>query len=547
METYKCFDCASTFTEADRDWDVAVNTGRCPRCHKILRDFPQKTALSGMPSSSACHDDLVKELMELQAPRIDESESKFKSREEYEQWKAQKVKENEAGDKTPTPDPPYAPRLINCPYCTQQISSRADKCPKCGGAKLLPCAVCSENIAFDSTSCPKCGDPEPFPAAQKKAPINSTTTSVNGSTRRPAQPAAASGAAEMPIHGKEAEADPALQTDSSAGRWPRFFARVFDVWWEILLLSVVFGAVLGRHSPVFAEWMNNGARQELADMLFGMLLLPIALMLDATLYRIFGNTPGKALLGLRVEQPDGSPLSYGQYLGRNFSMWLRGLALGIPIVGLFTMARQANRLAMGQPASYDEPAGYSVHAVPINLARKIGFGIAFVGLLAVNVVMGVMTSQIATQQSMQGHATTIPQYGGLPPETPITADELGRLRREVDDRIRKEVEAETAAKRGVSTSTEPVSTFGSPGIFLDTSGPTPVFTNVDPTTGLRVKGTPAAIPEAGGEVFIPKAPPPPGTTVFGGRRMSPEDVQLSHALSEQFRFKSFQSEQRTKK
>lgn len=52
METYKCFDCASTFTEADRDWDVAVNTGRCPRCHKILRDFPQKTALSGMPSSS---------------------------------------------------------------------------------------------------------------------------------------------------------------------------------------------------------------------------------------------------------------------------------------------------------------------------------------------------------------------------------------------------------------------------------------------------------------------------------------------------------------
>lgn len=51
METYKCFDCASTFTEADRDWDIAVNTGRCPRCHKTLRGFPQKTALSGMPSS----------------------------------------------------------------------------------------------------------------------------------------------------------------------------------------------------------------------------------------------------------------------------------------------------------------------------------------------------------------------------------------------------------------------------------------------------------------------------------------------------------------
>lgn len=54
---YECFNCASTFTEADRDWDVAINTGQCPRCHKTLRDFPvfvkqQKTAPSGTSSSS---------------------------------------------------------------------------------------------------------------------------------------------------------------------------------------------------------------------------------------------------------------------------------------------------------------------------------------------------------------------------------------------------------------------------------------------------------------------------------------------------------------
>jgi DNA-directed RNA polymerase subunit RPC12/RpoP len=47
VKTYRCFDCKSTFTEADKDWDIAVNTGRCPRCHRILRDFPQKTALGG--------------------------------------------------------------------------------------------------------------------------------------------------------------------------------------------------------------------------------------------------------------------------------------------------------------------------------------------------------------------------------------------------------------------------------------------------------------------------------------------------------------------
>lgn len=47
MNTYRCFECKSTFTEADKDWDIAVNTGRCPRCHRIIRDFPQKTALGG--------------------------------------------------------------------------------------------------------------------------------------------------------------------------------------------------------------------------------------------------------------------------------------------------------------------------------------------------------------------------------------------------------------------------------------------------------------------------------------------------------------------
>jgi len=40
MQKFKCFDCATTFTEADREWDVAINTGRCPKCFETLRNFP---------------------------------------------------------------------------------------------------------------------------------------------------------------------------------------------------------------------------------------------------------------------------------------------------------------------------------------------------------------------------------------------------------------------------------------------------------------------------------------------------------------------------
>lgn len=163
-----------------------------------------------------------------------------------------------------------------------------------------------------------------------------------------------------------------------ATRWPRFFARIFDVWWEILLVSFVLGATLGRYSAGFVEWLNGPG----ASQLFGILCLPIGLIVDASVYRLIGNTPGKALLGLKVGTLDGRALSFSQYLGRNFSIWTRGLALGFPLINLFTMARQSGRLGKGQQASYDETTGYRVRARPIGWIRKVGFGLAFAGVFS---------------------------------------------------------------------------------------------------------------------------------------------------------------------
>lgn len=40
MERYKCRACAFTFSEADRSWDAAIDSGRCPNCSVPLHDFP---------------------------------------------------------------------------------------------------------------------------------------------------------------------------------------------------------------------------------------------------------------------------------------------------------------------------------------------------------------------------------------------------------------------------------------------------------------------------------------------------------------------------
>jgi hypothetical protein len=79
-----------------------------------------------------------------------------------------------------------------------------------------------------------------------------------------------------------------------AGRWSRFFARSFDMWWETAVVAFVGGCWLAQNSVWFVETMNGPNANIVAWLLF----LPLGLVLDAFVYRIFRNTPGKALLGL---------------------------------------------------------------------------------------------------------------------------------------------------------------------------------------------------------------------------------------------------------
>ncbi|MCX2533695.1 RDD family protein [Plesiomonas shigelloides] len=174
---------------------------------------------------------------------------------------------------------------------------------------------------------------------------------------------------------------PPIPTNSiEAKRFPRFFARIFDVWWETMLLGFFLGSALGTLSTSFAKWILFSPY---AEQIFSVLCLPIALVLDAAIYKIFGNTPGKALLGIQVRHANGERLGLDQYVSRNFSMWWYGLAAGVPLINLITMSNQGDRLNKGKAASYDEPAGYVVIARPIGVISKLGFGFVFLLLFAI--------------------------------------------------------------------------------------------------------------------------------------------------------------------
>lgn len=195
-----------------------------------------------------------------------------------------------------------------------------------------------------------------------------------------------------------------------ANRWPRFFARIFDVWWELMLVSFAVAWVLGRTSPGFVEWIQKPQ----SNTLYGLMCLPAAFLLDAVIYRLFGNTPGKAILGLRVSSFRAEALSFNRYFKRNMGVWGNGLAVGFPLLNLFAMASQSRRIGRGAPASYDVATADCVRASPAGWFRKSMFATLFLGLL---VTMGVLMQSQKSEEVKYLEATTKPPYEWLNPIT----------------------------------------------------------------------------------------------------------------------------------
>ena len=162
-------------------------------------------------------------------------------------------------------------------------------------------------------------------------------------------------------------------TQPLASRWPRFLARMFDCFWEAFIVSEIVFA-LGSHSEEFVTWVLSRPINQYS---LGAISFFLAMFIDASVYRSFGNTPGKAFIGLKVKTSHGGKLTFRDYLFRNLGVWMAGLAFGFPIFSLIAMAYQARRLGKGQQASYDESSGNRVRATSIGKLRWMAFLLSF--------------------------------------------------------------------------------------------------------------------------------------------------------------------------
>ena len=156
-----------------------------------------------------------------------------------------------------------------------------------------------------------------------------------------------------------------LNSESEFGRtltprpWHRWFARTIDLW--------VSAAVLGFAVAIFGfpGVFDNRAIATIVAAL-------LALIADTVLMPTVGATFGKALLNLRVRESNGKMLDWRRALQRAIDVWFHGEALGIPIVSLFTMSNQHQRLKRDGITSYDSTRGFRITHGEIDLLRIAG-------------------------------------------------------------------------------------------------------------------------------------------------------------------------------
>jgi uncharacterized RDD family membrane protein YckC len=190
-----------------------------------------------------------------------------------------------------------------------------------------------------------------------------------------------------------------------AGPWRRFFARLVDLWIIALPTAFLVALALSSLSPVFGLWIQRPG----SEYAFGWLLMPLVLLTEAGIFAIFGNTLGKALLGITVTTVGAQRPTAAQYFHRQLGVYWFGLGTGFPLVSLFTMARQYGRLKSGGHARYDE-GKFHVKAPKLGVIRALSAIAVVTALFFVNVALQQVSN--ASGRGYYGGTTWINEVTG---------------------------------------------------------------------------------------------------------------------------------------
>lgn len=177
--------------------------------------------------------------------------------------------------------------------------------------------------------------------------------------------------------------------DTHPRPWRRYFARMIDITLLGAALGMVLGLVVSALSPELFEvlFVKVLGYHSLVDAFFSILLVIPVL---AVLVGLFGTSPGKWLMGVRIMGRDGRPIGLRAGFKREMSVYVRGLGLGLPLVSLFTLISAHSRLKDDGVSHWDERKPWVVTHRPDGARQTILAVCAVVLWLAVRITLQSM-------------------------------------------------------------------------------------------------------------------------------------------------------------
>ncbi|MGY6217134.1 RDD family protein [Methylolobus aquaticus] len=145
----------------------------------------------------------------------------------------------------------------------------------------------------------------------------------------------------------------AIESSTSSHPWRRFFARQLDYFFlgaAFSLIIIVLGP-LGIFSQRLTILLSIPLVAAPVVCLFGMLI-------EGNILARFGTTPGKRLLGLRLERLTGST----DYSARARAVWVKGIGMGLPFIWIIPAAVAYYSLKRYGRTSWDNALGFRLEA-----------------------------------------------------------------------------------------------------------------------------------------------------------------------------------------
>ena len=133
--------------------------------------------------------------------------------------------------------------------------------------------------------------------------------------------------------------------------WRRYLARSFD--------SVIY-MILWTAFLAFVLRINALDRNNSANLLNTIITTIMMLFLEPLLLHLFGTTPGKAIYGLKIENPDGRRLSYTEGLERTWGVLSKGMGFNIPIYNMIRLFKSYNLCIENEIQPWDESISYTI-------------------------------------------------------------------------------------------------------------------------------------------------------------------------------------------